>query len=272
MSDAFDLIFDPSGLSTQVIFSGTHCGRENLLRTYPSGSLHFVRSGRAEALLAGSTPVLIEQPSLLFFPRAHSHSLRALDDGGIELVCAIATFSEGFRQSVALSFPEMVVVPLHELAPVRHAAEAFFAEAASKAPGSRQMADHLCAIVLAYLLRHLCETQEQQRSGLIAAAGDSRIASAIKAIHTCFHDGLDLETLARAAGMSRSRFVEHFKRLVGTSPHNYLVNYRIGVAQQLLARRLPVKTVAQRVGYATTAAFVRKFKDVVGVSPGAWAK
>ena len=72
--------------------------------------------------------------------------------------------------------------------------------------------------------------------------------------------------------MSRSRFVERFKRLVGTSPHNYLVNYRIGVAQQLLAKRLPVKTVAERVGYETTAAFVRKFKEIVGVSPGAWAK
>jgi AraC-like DNA-binding protein len=59
---------------------------------------------------------------------------------------------------------------------------------------------------------------------------------------------------------------------MGTSPHNYLVNYRIGVAQQLLARRMPVKAVAQRVGYGTTASFVRKFKEVVGVSPGAWAK
>jgi len=99
-----------------------------------------------------------------------------------------------------------------------------------------------------------------------------RIAGAVKAIHTGFDGGLDLETLARCAGMSRSRFVERFKRLVGTSPHNYLVNYRIGVAQQLLAKRLPVKTVAERVGYETTAAFVRKFKEIVGVSPGAWAK
>jgi AraC-like DNA-binding protein len=166
----------------------------------------------------------------------------------------------------------MVVLPLRKLVPVRHAVEAFFAEAASTAPGSRQLADQLCGIVLAYVVRHIALEQQQRAAGVLAAASDQRIAGAVRAIHASVHAGVDLATLAKAAGMSRSRFVEHFKRLVGTSPHNYLVSYRIGVAQQLLARRLPVKTVAERVGYETTASFVRKFKEVVGVSPGAWAK
>jgi AraC-like DNA-binding protein len=272
MSTPFDLIFDNDTFATQVIFVGTHCGSENLLRSYASGFIHFVRSGRAQVQLAGCAPVTVEQPSLIFFPRAHSHSMVALDDEGVELVCAIATFSEGFQRSVDLSFPDMVVVPLGQLAAISHAVEAFFAEVASTAPGSRQLADRLCGVVIAYLVRHVCEQQEQRAAGLLAAATDRRIAGAVKAIHTGFNGGLDLETLARCAGMSRSRFVERFKRLVGTSPHNYLVNYRIGVAQQLLAKRLPVKTVAERVGYETTAAFVRKFKEIVGVSPGAWAK
>jgi AraC family transcriptional regulator, alkane utilization regulator len=273
MSTPYELIFDNAVFSAQVIFVGTRCGGENLLRSYSSGTLHFVKSPRALVRLEGREPVAVEQPSLVFFPRAHTHSICAAgDDAGVELVCAIANFSEAFQQTVALSFPEMVILPLAELAPIRHAVEAFFAEAASTAPGSRQLADQLCGIVLAYVARHVALEQRQRQGGLIAAASDERIAGAVKAIHTSFHAGVDLATLARGAGMSRSRFVEHFKRLVGTSPHNYLVNYRIGVAQQLLARRLPVKTVAERVGYETTAAFCAKFKEVVGVSPGAWAK
>jgi AraC-like DNA-binding protein len=272
MNNRYDLILDNTSLAAQVIFVGTrNCGRENLLNTYTTGSLHFIRSGRASVQLAGHEPVLVERPSLVFFPRASVHGLQALDAEGMDLICAITSFNEGLRQSLALSFPEMVVMPLDSAAPMRHAAEAFFAEAASCEPGSRQLADKLCTVVLAYLVRHVCEAEAPQ-AGLLAAAGDRGIASAVRAIHTSFEAGLDLETLARGAGMSRSRFVERFKRLVGTSPHNYLVNYRIGIAQQLLARRLPVKTVAQRVGYETTAAFVRKFKEVVGVSPGAWAK
>jgi len=272
MSIPYELIFDNTVFSAQVIFVGTRCGRENLLRSYASGTLHFVKSNRAQVQLEGGPALVIEEPSLVFFPRAHSHSLAGVDGAGVELVCAIANFGEAFQQTVAPSLPDMVVLPLTELAPIRHAVEAFFAEAASTAPGSKQLADQLCGIVLAYVARHIALDRQQRQSGLIAAASDQRIAGAVKAIHTSFHAGLDLATLAKGAGMSRSRFVEHFKRLVGTSPHNYLVNYRIGVAQQLLARRLPVKTVAARVGYETTAAFCAKFKEVVGVSPGAWAK
>ena len=272
MSQPFELIFDNAVYSARVVFVGTRCGRENLLRTYTSGVMHFVRSPRSRVQLENEECVEIEQPSLVFFPRAHRHNVAPVDDAGIEMVCAIADFSEAFEKTVALSLPDMVVLPLEELTPIRHAVEAFFAEAASTAPGSWQLADQLCSIVLAYVVRHIVLDQRNPQAGLLAAATDERIARAVKAIHTSFHAALDLATLAKGAGMSRSRFVEHFKRLVGTSPHNYLVNYRIGVAQQLLARRLSVKTVAQRVGYETTASFCAKFKEIVGVSPGAWAK
>lgn len=272
MSTPFELIFDNAVFSSHVIYVGTRCGRENLLRTYASGTMHFVKSAPARVQLEGGEPVAIEQPSLVFFPRAHSHSLDGVGNVDVQLVCAIANLSEAFQQSVGLSIPDMIVLPLHELAPIRHAVEAFFAEATASDPGSKQLADQLCGIVLAYVVRHIVLDQRNRQSGLVAAASDERIAGAVKAIHTSFHAALDLATLAKGAGMSRSRFVEHFKRLVGTSPHNYLVNYRIGVAQQLLARRLPVKTVAARVGYETTASFCAKFKEVVGVSPGAWAK
>ncbi|MBI2768646.1 MAG: AraC family transcriptional regulator [Burkholderiales bacterium] len=275
MSDPYDLFLDPTAFNAEVIFVGTRCGRENLLHKYTTGTIHFVRGGRARVDLPCGTAATIEEPSLVFFPRPHEHRVQPADDGGIELVCAIATFGDAFRRAIALSFPDMVVLPLARLEAIRHTLEAFFAEAASQAPGSRQMADKLCGILLAYLARHLFEQGRQQSppaTGLIAAACDKRIACAIAAIHSRFEDVLDLETLARGVGMSRTRFVELFGRLVGTSPHNYLVNYRIGMAQQMLATRLPVKTVAARVGYGTTSAFVRKFKQVVGVSPGAWAK
>lgn len=272
MSTPFELVFDNAAFSAQVVFVGSRCGRENLLRTYSSGTLHFIKSPRASVQLESGEPVAIDKPSLVFFPRASRHNVAAADDAGVELVCAIANFSESFQQTIVPSMPDMVVLPLEELAPIRHAVEAFFAEAASNVPGSRQLADQLCGIVLAYVVRHIVLDQRTAQAGLAAAASDQRIAGAVKAIHTSFHAALDLATLAKEAGMSRSRFVEHFKRLVGTSPHNYLVNYRIGVAQQLLARRLPVKTVAQRVGYETSASFCAKFKEIVGVSPGAWAK
>lgn len=271
MSTPHELIFDSRILHAQVIFTGTRCAQDTLLRDYRGGTLHFIRRGTAEVLAEGLAPVQVDRPSLVFFPNAHKHWVRAVDDAGFDLVCAITHYSESFGRAVALSFPAIIVLPLEELSAIRHTLEAFFSEAASPEAGSKQLADRLCEVLLGYLTRHLMD-QGHAPPGLLAAASDKRIAQAVKAIHTRFQTALDLETLARDAGMSRSRFVERFRTLVGTSPHNYLLNYRIGMAQQMLTGRLPVKTVAERVGYGTTSAFVRQFKEVVGVSPGAWAK
>lgn len=271
MTTPIDLIFENAASAARVVFVGTRCGRENLMREYASGVIHFIRGGHARIEIAGREALEIDRPSLLFFPQSSTHAIQATREAPVELVCAITNFSEPFQQAVAHVFPQVLVLPMEELAPIRYAVEAFFAEAAAAPPEGRQLADRLCGVVLAYLVRHVAQQQDAAR-GALAAASDQRIAGAMRAIHTSFDAALDLATLAKAAGMSRSRFVEHFKRLVGTSPHNYLVNYRIGVAQQLLASRMPVKAVAGRVGYETTASFVRKFKEVVGVSPGAWAK
>jgi AraC-like DNA-binding protein len=271
MSAYFDLIFDHSALRAEIIFVGTRCAQDDRLRDYPTGVLHFVRGGCAEVLGGRAAPLRIDQPSLVFFPHACAHWVRAVDDTGFDLVCALTHFDETFSRALSLSLPDVVVLPLTGLDAVRPILEAFFAEAGSAAPGSKQMAERLCEVVLGYVVRHGVQAGQFQ-PGLLAAASDRRITAALQVIHSRLDHELDLESLARSAGMSRSRFVERFKALVGASPHSYLVSYRIGVAQRLLAQRLPVKTVAQRVGYATASAFVRKFKEVVGASPAAWAK
>ncbi|MEO8024197.1 AraC family transcriptional regulator [Polaromonas sp.] len=271
MSNPYDLIFDSSSFNAQVVFVGTRCDQDNLLHNYRTGAIHFVKSGSADVLLPGAPPLRIAQPSLVFFPHAHRHWLQGVDGNGLELVCATTSFSDRFNEAVALSLPEVIVLPLAQLSSIEHTLQAFFAEAASQSPGSRQLADRLCEVLLGFLMRHAME-QGHMKAGLLAAAGDRRIALALKAIHTQFCEALDLDALANRAGMSRTRFVERFKALVGTSPHQYLVGYRMDVAQQLLAAKVPVKAVAARVGYATASAFVRSFKEVVGVPPGAWAR
>lgn len=264
-----DLIFD--GLQAEVVFVGTRCTQGNLLHDYRTGAMHFVREGRAEVLTPRGEPRIIDQPSLVFFPKACAHWVRAVDDRGVDLVCAVTQFGDRFQRAVGLALPEVVVLPLARLDAIRHTLEAMFAEAGSDAPGSKRMANRLCEVVLAYVTRHAAQAGHC-KTGVMAGAADPRIANALRVIHASYATEIDVETLAREAGMSRSRFVARFKALVGRSPHNYLVNYRMGQAQQLLASRLPVKAVAGRVGYATASAFVRQFKAVVGESPAAWAE
>jgi AraC-like DNA-binding protein len=271
MTSSHNLIFDANAFQVEIVFAGTRCARDNLLHDYRTGSLHFVRSGRAQVLVRGMDPICIEEPSLIFFADACPHKVRAVDDAGFDLVCAFTSFGATFQRAVSLSFPRVMVLPLAQVAPIRHTLEALFAEVMSAQPGGKQQANRLCEVVLAYVARHALQAGGF-KAGLLAAATDSRIAAAVRAIHTRFESALCIDALAREAGMSRSRFVERFRSLVGTSPHDYLVSYRISMAQQMLTHRLPVKAVAGRVGFATASAFVRRFKEIVGVSPAAWAK
>ena len=73
--------------------------------------------------------------------------------------------------------------------------------------------------------------------------------------------------LGRIAGMSRTRFAEHFRARIGRTPIDYLTVWRMTVARQLLARGKPVKSVALQVGYQSAAAFSRVFSRVTGQAP-----
>jgi AraC-like DNA-binding protein len=67
--------------------------------------------------------------------------------------------------------------------------------------------------------------------------------------------------------MSRTRFAEHFRMLIGRSPIDYLTIWRMTIARQLLAKGKPVKSVAAQVGYESAAAFSRVFSRVTGKAP-----
>jgi len=85
--------------------------------------------------------------------------------------------------------------------------------------------------------------------------------------------GWTLESLASTAAMSRSAFAEHFMKFVGTPPMQYLTNWRMQIAaNQLLSSTDSVAAIANRVGYASEAAFSRAFKKSAGSAPSEWRK
>ena len=69
--------------------------------------------------------------------------------------------------------------------------------------------------------------------------------------------------------MSRSPFAARFTALVGDAPMSYLKQWRMQVAAELLqTEALTLSSIAERVGYESTAAFSRVFRQQFGVAPG----
>lgn len=96
---------------------------------------------------------------------------------------------------------------------------------------------------------------------------------AISFIKEHYSEPISLDDMAAAANMSRYHFSRQFKNACGFSPYEYLILTRINRAKHLLkATSLPVKVVAQEVGYHSEAAFTNAFTDRVGLSPSQFRK
>ncbi|MFC4125962.1 helix-turn-helix transcriptional regulator [Nocardia rhizosphaerae] len=83
-----------------------------------------------------------------------------------------------------------------------------------------------------------------------------------------YADPLDLDDLARAAGVSKYHFLRAFTAVYGRTPAVYLAERRIERAQDLLrATNLTVTEVCMLVGYSSLGSFSSKFRQLVGVTP-----
>ena len=75
-------------------------------------------------------------------------------------------------------------------------------------------------------------------------------------------------SLAAASGMSRASFAEHFSRAFQHGPMDFVQQVRLRTAARLLATTsLPVKVIAQGVGYGGPAALARAFRLSYGIDP-----
>jgi AraC-like DNA-binding protein len=79
---------------------------------------------------------------------------------------------------------------------------------------------------------------------------------------------LDLETTAKAAGVSSFHFLRLFSNVLGVTPHQYLVRARLRHAARLLADDpRSITDIAFDVGFGDLSNFVRTFHRAAGVSP-----
>ncbi len=83
-----------------------------------------------------------------------------------------------------------------------------------------------------------------------------------------FAEPLDVEALARDAGMSAGHLSRQFKRAYGESPYSYLMTRRIERAMALLRLgRMNVTDVCFEVGCSSLGTFSTRFAELVGVPP-----
>jgi len=101
-----------------------------------------------------------------------------------------------------------------------------------------------------------------------SAADRHRAVTAALWIDEHSADPVTLEAGARAAGLSMFHYLRVFSRVLGVTPHQYLVRCRLRQAARLLAEGSEsITDIALRVGFGDLSNFVRTFRRTAGVSP-----
>jgi AraC-like DNA-binding protein len=99
-----------------------------------------------------------------------------------------------------------------------------------------------------------------------------RIADTLERLRQNSDQPLQLDELARTAGVSKSQLERDFHRLFGVTPRSFLQQVRIERALRLLETEASISTIAYECGYADHSAFTRRFRHITGTRPSAYRK
>jgi len=106
------------------------------------------------------------------------------------------------------------------------------------------------------------------RSALTMQGQFGKVMKALRKLHTEYDTHLDVNALAKEAGMSLPTFHSHFKSITDTSPMQYLKSTRLHQARLLMLRNnLTASAAGVQVGYESVSQFSREFKRLFGLTP-----
>ena len=138
---------------------------------------------------------------------------------------------------------------------------------------SAEVVSRLAESFIAQAIREYVDSLPPGEGGWLAGLADPAVARALAIIHQRFAEDLDVETLAREAGVSRTVLGERFVELLGEPPMRYCTLWRMRTAANMLREgKHSSANVGYAVGFNSEAAFNRAFKREYGEPPAAWRK
>jgi AraC-like DNA-binding protein len=138
-------------------------------------------------------------------------------------------------------------------------------------PGAESVLTRLAELMFIEVLRRYLDDLPPGQTGWLAGLRDELVGRVLTLLHGRPGHPWTLPELAREAASSRSNVAKRFAEIVGQPPMQYLAQWRMQVAANLLAQSgAKVATIGAEVGYDSEAAFSRAFKKATGLAPGAW--
>lgn len=135
--------------------------------------------------------------------------------------------------------------------------------------GSSITKDAIADLTLQELIIRIIQTQTVKRfESDVNLDNNSPIATSISFIRNNIRESINLKQLSEKACMSTTSFYRYFKRELGMSPIEYILNEKIKYAKKLLSNpNIQVNEVSYATGFEDCNYFIRLFKKYEGVTP-----
>lgn len=125
------------------------------------------------------------------------------------------------------------------------------------------LSKQICDILTSFLLF----TPLQSRSSSTSVS----MEKVVTYINEHFKEELSIEYLATIAGLSPYHFIRMFKKEIGFTPHEYLLNTRLSNAKYMLKNStMSIKDICYNTGFSSESVFCTSFKKNVGSTPVAY--
>jgi AraC-like DNA-binding protein len=252
----------------------------------PDGSVSHLRAGDVAIFPSGEAHRMGSQPGLAAAKPARpleallARRPRRLSYGGggtvTRVVCGYMACDERLGRMLLGGLPPLLQVNVRGSscsAWLESSLEYALHEARSPRPGGSAVLSKLAEILFVEVLRLSIQHSQASRRGWLAGVGDRIVGPALKAMHAAPARAWTLEDLAHHIGSSRSVLAERFLALVDITPMQYLTQWRMLLAANLLRRsQAPLAHIAEQVGYQTDTAFSRAFHREFGMPPAKWRR
>ena len=260
-SDIKSLSFQLESITKSKYDSDWH----STLHTHPFTELFYVVDGKGEFNIQGQLFPVKANDFVIINPQVEHTELSSPDEPLEYIVLGIRGLSFSNLTPVSEGGHPFSFFNLRdEQKDILRYLNAMVQEATSQQMSYELVCHNLLEILLIKILRHQhfdLEVGKQSKA--------TKDISFIKHyLETYYHESIQLEDLASMTHLSRFYISHSFKKEIGMSPMEYLIDIRIKESKILLrTTNYSISQVADIVGFTTPTYFSKQFRKSTGISP-----
>ncbi len=260
-SDIKSLSFQLESITKSKYDSDWH----STLHTHPFTELFYVVDGKGEFNIQGQRFPVKPNDFVIINPQVEHTELSSPDEPLEYIVLGIRGLSFSNLTPVSEGGHPFSFFNLRdEQKDILRYLNAMVQEATSQQMSYELVCHNLLEILLIKILRHQhfdLEVGKQSKA--------TKDISFIKHyLETYYHESIQLEDLATMTHLSRFYISHSFKKEIGMSPMEYLIDIRIKESKILLrTTNYSISQVADIVGFTTPTYFSKQFRKSTGISP-----